>query len=104
MLGDIVGRAVEWAILAWFALVLASIGWQVLAGRMPISGMVARRDGSGITFHRLQMVGVTLLFALAYLIDAIARGPGEGMPDISTPILAVLIGSHATYLGGKAMS
>lgn len=54
--------------------------------------------------HRIQLLCVTLIFAIGYLIEAVSRGPGQGMPDIAGPVLLALIGSQATYLGGKALS
>ena len=103
MIWQSVSKTVEVVVILWFVLLLAAVGWQLLTGRIYVSGMLKHRSGRAFGFHRLQMVGVSLLFAAGYVVEALARGPGDGMPDISTPMLALLIGSHATYLGGKAL-
>jgi hypothetical protein len=94
---------IEIAIVAWFLLVLATIGWQLASGRIWITGMLVHRGDGRLRFHRVQMLAVSLLFAAGYVITALGKGPGSAMPDISTPMLALLIGSHLAYLGGKAL-
>lgn len=98
-----IAKIVEFAILAWFALLLANIAWQMTTGQIYLSGMLVHRDGRRLRFHRLQMLAISTIFAAGYAIAALGKGPGTGMPDISTPMLALLIGSHATYLGGKVL-
>lgn len=100
MLWQTIARIAEVALLMSFGLILANIVWQMLNGRILVSGMLAHRNGR-LRFHRLQMVGVTTLFAGGYVYEALAQGPSTSIPDISAPMLALLVGSHATYLGGK---
>ncbi len=104
MIWQSTSKAIEVVVILWFVLLLAAVGWQMLTGRILVSGMLKHRSGRAFGFHRLQMAGVSLLFAAGYVIEALGKGPGSGMPDISTPMLALLVGSHATYLGGKALS
>ena len=104
MIWQSTARAIEAVVILWFVVLLAAVGWQLLTGRIVTSGVLQHRGDGGFGFHRAQMLAVTLLFATGYVIAALSKGPGDGMPNISPPLLAALLGSHAAYLGGKFLS
>jgi hypothetical protein len=64
-----------------------------------------RRDGTlYFSAERVQLLIFTLWTALSYLLTAAEnRGAGK-LPDVPAETLALMGGSHAVYLGGKAYS
>jgi hypothetical protein len=103
MIWDILATAIRTALLGWFLIVGLLILYQVMTGAIATSGLVRHAGEESFGFHRLQLMGITLLFAAGYVVAALRQPPGLGMPDISTPLLAALLGSHAAYLGGKLL-
>lgn len=101
MIAGIVASFIEYVLLAWFAAVGLFIGYKLFDGTIIMDGLTAERSGESFTFHRLQLIVVTIVFAAGYIIAALGKGPGQGMPDIAPPLLAGLLGSHFTYLGGR---
>jgi hypothetical protein len=101
MIVGIVAPFVEYALLAWFGAMMVFIVYKLLDGTILTHGLISDRRGTSFAFHRLQLIAVTLLFAGGYIIAALGKGPGQAMPDIAPPLLAGLLGSHFTYLGGK---
>lgn len=51
---------------------------------------------------RVQLLMVTTLVALNYVATVIQNTNRTALPDVDTSVLALLFGSHAIYLGGKA--
>jgi hypothetical protein len=103
MIWDILGTTIEVTILAWFAMIALLILYKIMTGTIAISNVVRHAGEESFGFHRAQLLAVTLLFAAGYVIIALRQPAGLGMPDISTPMLAALLGSHAAYLGGKLL-
>lgn len=64
--------------------------------------LIMDRQTGRLSLHRVQMIGFSILFAIGYVIDVLTSKPAHSLPDISTPLLAALLGSHAAYLGGTA--
>jgi hypothetical protein len=83
--------------------------WKLLNGGISLHGLLQgqvrdKSQPSGFSKQfspgRAQALMVTLLFAMNYLIQVI-NNPTE-FPPVPNAMLAVLGGSHALYLGGKA--
>ena len=53
---------------------------------------------------RVQLLVFTIWTAFSYLLEALEKRGSGKLPDVSTETLALLGGSHAIYLGGKAYS
>ena len=104
MIAEMVALLVRYALLGWLTALGLFILHQIVAGRIVTMAMVKSRSGESFSFHRLQMIAVTLLFAAGYVVVAIARDPALGMPNIPTPLLGALLGSHIAYLGGKLLT
>jgi voltage-gated potassium channel Kch len=92
---------VEWAMLIWFFSILAIIIIQMIRGRIILSGLLGPERITGLRLHRLQLIVVTVIFAGAYLVQAISLAPGEPLPNVPPALLAAILGSHGIYLGGK---
>jgi len=103
MIWDVLAMMIRTALLGWFLILGLLILFRIFSGEIATSGLVRHAGEDGFGFHRLQLVAVTLLFAAGYVVAALRQPPGMGMPDISTPLLAALLGSHAAYLGGKLL-
>ena len=102
MHGPYVAHVIEVAICACLIAIVAFVMAGMLNGRIILTGLLHSRKGSGFHFHRLQMVAVTSCFAAAYLIAAMAKAPGDAMPNVPNVSLVLLLGSHGVYLAGKA--
>jgi hypothetical protein len=96
-------KFVEWTVAIWFAGVGGAVLFRLVTGAIPTGGMLKHvRGGSEpFHFHRLQLLAVTLMMAAGYLILALGRHRGDGLPDVPPPVLLAVAGSHLTYLGNK---
>jgi hypothetical protein len=96
-----VARIIEWLLGLWLFGLMALIVWRMLSGSILLTGLLRLEPKAPFGFDRLQLLAVTLLFAGGYAVAALAQDPGEGLPDISMPIMLVLMGSHGTYLAAR---
>ena len=100
-------RAATYMALLFLAALAATIFTQLLNGGINTRYLLYGRKADGsISFspERVQLLLFTVWTALFYLLSVIKnRGDGK-LPDIPATILALLGGSHAVYLGGKAYS
>jgi hypothetical protein len=85
--------------------------WKLTTGSIRLNYLLygeARRVRKGAGYSaffspgRAQMLMTTVVFAGYYLLQVI-QDPTH-FPDVPDGLLAVLAGSHAVYLGGKAQS
>ena len=89
----------------FFAVVL----WKVFTGEIALDrlfeGHIRKPNGQYTTYTsagRVQVFWVTLYAAYYYLVQVI-QNPTE-FPTLPNGLIAVLAGSHALYLGGKAQA
>ena len=83
--------------------------WKLMTGDITVNGLL-RGDAKSATGEmapyfspgRVQMLMITILSAGYYLLQVI-HDPSH-LPEIPTPILVGVAGSHAIYLGGKAQA
>jgi hypothetical protein len=91
--------------LLFVASLAAVVFTQILNGDINTRHLLHARRADGKMYfspERVQLLVFTIWIAFSYLLDAIdQRGSGK-LPDVSTETLALLGGSHAIYLGGKA--
>jgi hypothetical protein len=92
---------IEYSIAIWFVGVFVAVGWQAIRGEMLLSGLVVHTPGARLSFHRLQNLAVTLVFAAGYLIASLNQVPGDGLPDVPAVLLMPVMGSQGVYLLGK---
>ncbi len=83
----------------------AIIGYRVLTGQINMNYLLyGTRKGGAKYFspERIQLLLFTLGTAMFYLNDVMQHRTSGVLPDVSTETLALLGGSHAVYLSGKA--
>jgi len=83
----------------------AIIVYRLLTGEINTNYLLyGRKKGGGRYFspERLQLLLFTLGTAMFYLNDVLQHRTSGILPDVSPQTLALLGGSHALYLGGKA--
>jgi hypothetical protein len=51
---------------------------------------------------RVQLLVVTVFIAFGYFMSVLKNPNRTSLPDVDESVLALLFGSHAIYLGGKA--
>lgn len=107
-------NAAELAIWEGVILLFGFIGvvlWKLITGGISLDYLlygdarrVRRGTGPSVFFSpgRAQMLMMSVSFAGYYLLQVI-QDPTH-FPDVPDGLLAVLAGSHAVYLGGKAQS
>jgi hypothetical protein len=85
---------------------LAIVLWKLFTRGISLNGLLQgdSRTASGVSTAfspgRAQLLAFTLLFAVYYLAQFIDHP--SAFPNVPDAALAVLGGSQATYLGGKA--
>jgi len=90
-------------LLSFFGMVL----WKIAVGEISLAGLLTTKEpGGGSTFSpaRLQLLIFTVVVAGNYLHAALATPRPHALPPLPNSVIAVLGGSHAVYLGGKALS
>lgn len=83
----------------------AIIAYRLLTGQINTQYLLygTKRDGTKYySPERLQLLLFTLGTAMFYLNSVLQDRHSGVLPDVSTQTLALLGGSHAIYLGGKA--
>lgn len=81
---------------------IALVTYRLLNGSINTNGLLLdKASGRAFSPGRLQLLVVTLGFALYYLLQVFdAEEPGT-FPDLPNEFLLALGGSHVFYLGGK---
>lgn len=83
----------------------AIIAYRLLTGQINTNYLLwgTKKDGSKyFSPERVQLLLFTLGTAMFYLSNVLQNRGSGVLPDVSTQTLAMLGGSHAIYLGGKA--
>jgi hypothetical protein len=101
MAGSPIGAIVMWTLAASLVLIAGTILFGMLTGRIQLDGLLRTEKDAPVGFERLQLLAVTLLFAVGYVVTSLSRGPDDSLPDIQTPLLLILIGSHGAYIAVK---
>jgi hypothetical protein len=81
--------------------------WKITTGEISLAYLLSVKNAAGRWEYspaRLQLLLFTLAVAASYLQGVIANPKGASLPDMPPSVLAVLAGSQAVYLGGKAFS
>jgi hypothetical protein len=89
--------------LAFFAVVV----WKMITGEISLDGLLESKDDQGtrsFSPERAQLLIFTLLVAGKYVLAVIQNPHRDSLPDLSAELVAVLGGSQAIYIGGKAWS
>jgi hypothetical protein len=85
----------------------AVVAYKLLTGKIPLAGLLYdKQPGGRAAFSpaRLQLLIFTAAVATRYLGEVIAKPPHDSLPHLPLSVVVALGGSHAVYLGGKAVS
>lgn len=96
---------VEPVVFVFLGALAALIGYRVLTGQINTKYLLyGTKKGGGKYFspERVQLLLFTLGAAMFYLNDVIQHRTSGVIPDVPKETLALLGGSHAIYLSGKA--
>lgn len=81
--------------------------FQIASGKISLAGLLDTKEPDGsrsFSPARLQLLLFTIVVAARYL-HAVAVNPDQSsLPALPQSVIAALGGSHAVYLGGKAMT
>ena len=83
------------------------VAYKLFTGGVTMEGLLTvKGGGDDNTFSpaRLQMLMSTVLAGMYYLLQVINNPASTSLPDVPTPLVGILGGSHAIYLGGKVQS
>jgi hypothetical protein len=81
--------------------------YRIVIGEISLAGLLDAKQPDGRpTFSpaRLQLLIFTVVIAGYYLHLVVADPHRDSLPDLPQSVVAALGGSHAVYLGGKALS
>lgn len=97
----------EFAGLALMLAFLAIILWRIVSGEISLDGLLdSKAAGAAPSYspERAQLLVFTLFVAGKYLLAVFQNPNRNSLPDLPPEVVAVLAGSQAIYLGGKAWS
>jgi len=100
-------KFVVWGTLLFIGALAACVLTQLLTGGINTRHLLYGRTVRGRAYfspERVQLLLFTAWVALSYLLQAVEKRSSGELPDIPSTTLALLGGSHALYLGGKAYS
>jgi hypothetical protein len=91
-------------LMAGFA---AIVVLQIVMGRISLDGLLYTKDADGqrsFSPARLQLLIATVVIAAQYLHTVLAHPRLGALPPLPQSVVALLGGSQAAYLGGKAFT
>lgn len=97
--------ATRWEMIILLGGLMAAVVYKLLTGGIDMSGLLTVKGGKDdgtMSAGRVQMMMATLYTALYYLMQLIGNPHTGSLPPVPGPLVGVLAGSHAIYLGGKA--
>jgi hypothetical protein len=75
--------------------------YKIFTGGINLTGLLSDKSGA-FSPGRLQMLMATILTSLYYLIQVMENQSTSSLPPLPYTLVAVMGGSQAIYLGGKA--
>jgi hypothetical protein len=100
-------RALTYVPLIFIGVLAASVLPRLLTGGINTRHLFYGRRSDGTLYfspERVQLLVFTVWAALSYLLAAVENRSVGTLPEVPTTTLALLGGSHAVYLSGKAYS
>ena len=93
---------ISWEAIVFLLALLAIMVSSMLTGRINTQGLLSGSKGDGTTYfspERVQLLLITIGSAFQYTISV--WGNPTIFPPVDASWLAILVGSHFVYLGGK---
>jgi len=102
LLRQLTGYCAEGLVIGFAVVIL----WKVLTGTISLDGLLDSSDGGKRSSSpvRMQFLLFTLVAAGQYLVAAWKNPTTDSLPPVPQQVLAMVAGSQAIYLGGKALS
>jgi hypothetical protein len=100
-------RVASYVTLIFLAALAIIVLMQLLNGAINTHRLLhGREEDDRLYFSpaRVQLLVFTIWAAFSYLLEAVEKRGSGKLPEVSTETLALLGGSHAIYLTGKAYS
>ncbi len=89
---------------AFLFLMIATIAWQLLTRRIPLTGLLMHKDSGGnVSPGRIQLLLATVAACGSYLAE-VAKSTDGKLPDVSANWLYVFGGSSGIYALEKIWS
>lgn len=98
-------QLVQWEVMIFLVALAGIVAFQLLTGQINTTNLLEGKMGDAkgqISPERVQLLFTTIGFAIYYATQAGAVAKTGNLPDIPSTVPALLGGSNAIYLGGKA--
>ena len=95
----------RWEMMILLGGLMLAVVYKLFTGGIDMSGLLTVKGGSddqSFSSSRAQMLISTVVAAMYYLLQVIDNPTAKSLPDVPATLVAILGGSHAIYLGGKA--
>jgi hypothetical protein len=97
-------RLLQLEMQAFLFLMMATIAWQLLTRRIPLTGLLMHKDSGGnVSAGRVQLLLATVAACGSYLTE-VAKATNGKLPDVSANWLYVFGGSSGIYVLDKVWS
>ncbi|SRR5258708_38088911 len=97
----------RWEMLILLGGLMATVVYKLFTGGIDMSGLLTVKGGpddQSFSASRAQMLMATVVAGMYYLLQVIDNPSAKSLPEMPPALVAILGGSHAIYLGGKARS
>jgi hypothetical protein len=98
-------RIICFEVILFLGGLAAIIAYRLLTGGINTHYLLYGKRKNGTRYlspERVQLLLFTLGTAMFYVVDVLEKRQTGELPDVPAKTLALLGGSHAIYLGGKA--
>jgi len=97
--------AARWEMILLLGGLMVVVAYKMLTGGIDCSGLLTVKGGTddqSFSPARVQMLMATVITGVYYLLQVFDSRSVDSLPDLPAPMVAMLGGSHAVYLGAKA--
>lgn len=97
----------RWEMMILLGGLMLAVVYKLFTGGIDMSGLLTVKGVPGdqsFSSSRAQMLMSTVVAGMYYLLQVIDNPSATSLPDVPPTLVAILGGSHAIYLGGKARS
>jgi hypothetical protein len=95
----------RWEMIILLGGLMLAVVYKLFTGGIDMSGLLTVKGGpddQSFSSSRAQMLMATLITGMYYVLQVIDNPSATSLPELPPTLVAILGGSHAIYLGGKA--
>jgi hypothetical protein len=95
----------RWEMMILLGGLMLAVLYKLFTGGIDMSGLLTVKGVPGdqsFSSGRAQMLMSTVVAGMYYLLQVINNPSATSLPDVPPALVAIVGGSHAIYLGGKA--